>query len=55
MTQTPITKGQRIERLIRIPPGLYEKLSRKARAENRSINGQMLVAIEEHLKRRNGA
>ena len=49
-----MAKGERAkaeqERAFRIPTPLYERLKKRAAAEHRSINGQMLVALTEHLE-----
>jgi hypothetical protein len=41
---------------LRLPPDLYEALKAVAEAEVRSVNGQIELAIKEHLDRhRRGA
>jgi hypothetical protein len=32
-----------------IPPAVYDKLRAKAKENRRSINGEMIVAIEKHV------
>ncbi len=44
-------KKDRIDRLIRVPAGLYGELRDRAESEERSINAQIIVAIREHLDR----
>jgi len=40
--------------LLRIPPDLWESLSRWARDELRSVNGQIEFVLREAVRRRDG-
>jgi hypothetical protein len=40
--------------LLRIPPDLWDALSRWARDELRSVNGQIEFVLREAVRRRNG-
>lgn len=46
-----ITEGEQVNRLVRFPHPLYLALKKRALTEHRSIQGQIIVAIEEHLKK----
>lgn len=37
---------------LRLPPDIYAALKAAAEAEVRSVNGQIELAIKEHLERR---
>lgn len=44
-------KGTRHERVIRFPRALYVELGLLAKAQNRSINAQVVEAVKEQLER----
>lgn len=51
---TPPEGATRVERVIRFPRPLYARVKRHARRTGRSVNAEVMVAVEAHLERENG-
>jgi hypothetical protein len=41
--------------LLRLPPDLFVALKARADAETRSVNGQAIIALREHLNRKDSS
>lgn len=44
-------KTDRVERIVRFPRPLYRRVQRLTKRTGRSVNAEVLVALERHLER----
>lgn len=49
MANKALRKRKQVERMVRIPGPLYVKFKDYAVSQNRSVNAELIVAMEEHL------
>jgi len=50
MGNKALAKREQVERMVRFPSSLYMNLKRSAGEEKRSVNAQVLVAVERYLE-----
>lgn len=51
----PAKKEEEVKTLLRVPAAIYAKVASKAEASRRSINSEIVIAIEKHVGRKKGA